>query len=63
LVGITDGAAWPSRHCTVVESVPQLNEELRVLLFQAVRELLFNIVKDAGVATAMVALAVVRWKE
>jgi len=47
----------------VVESVPQLNEELRVLLFQAVRELLFNIVKDAGVATAVVALAVVRWKE
>jgi signal transduction histidine kinase len=39
------------------ETVPLLNEDLRVLLFQLVRELLFNIVKHAGVNRARVALA------
>lgn len=37
--------------------VPLLNEDLRVLLFQTVRELLFNVVKHAGVNQAQVALA------
>jgi signal transduction histidine kinase len=35
---------------------PLLNEDVRVLLFQSVRELLFNIVKHAGVNTARVNL-------
>jgi len=35
---------------------PQLDEDLRVLIFQTVRELLFNVVKHAGVATAIVRL-------
>jgi two-component system CheB/CheR fusion protein len=39
-------------------TLPLLDEDLRVLLFQVVRELLFNIVKHAGVTTAAVALAV-----
>jgi two-component system, chemotaxis family, CheB/CheR fusion protein len=39
------------------ERLPVLNEDLRVLLFQFVRELLFNIVKHARVDTATVALA------
>jgi signal transduction histidine kinase len=38
-------------------TMPSLHEDLRVLLFQAVRELLFNTVKHAGVATALVSLA------
>jgi two-component system, chemotaxis family, CheB/CheR fusion protein len=33
---------------------PRLNEDLRVLLFQLVRELLFNIIKHADVANAAV---------
>ncbi len=40
----------------VEESIPVPNEDLRVLLFQVIRELLFNIVKHAGVATARVLL-------
>ncbi len=39
------------------QALPQLDEDLRVLLFQIVRELLFNVVKHAGVAEAAVALA------
>ena len=38
-------------------ALPRLNEDLRVLLFQTVRELLFNVVKHAGVASARVALS------
>ncbi len=38
------------------ESWPRLHEDLRVLLFQIVRELLFNIVKHASVTTAVVDL-------
>lgn len=34
----------------------ELNEELRVLVFQAVRELLFNVVKHAGAKSALVRL-------
>jgi signal transduction histidine kinase len=41
----------------VVEPLPMPGEDLRVLLFQGVRELLFNVVKHAGVAKAVVALA------
>ncbi len=37
--------------------LPRLNEDLRVLLFQTVRELLFNVVKHAGVTNARVALS------
>jgi PAS domain S-box-containing protein len=39
------------------ESMPLSDEDLRVLLFQIVRELLFNVVKHAGVRTALVTLA------
>jgi signal transduction histidine kinase len=42
---------------TAAKQLPVLNEDLRVLLFQAVRELLFNIVKHAQVDSASVALA------
>lgn len=38
------------------ECLPTLDEDMRVLIFQAVRELLFNVVKHAGVARAVVAL-------
>jgi len=38
-------------------ALPRLNEDLRVLLFQTVRELLFNVVKHAGVTSARVALS------
>jgi PAS domain S-box-containing protein len=41
-----------------VEPLPVLNEDLRVMLFQAVRELLFNIVKHAGVAAAQIDIAI-----
>ena len=34
------------------------DDDLRVLLFQIVRELLFSVVKHAGVTEAVVALAV-----
>ncbi|MFN8469126.1 MAG: PAS domain-containing protein [Caldilineaceae bacterium] len=44
---------------TAAGPLPQLDEDLRVLLFQTVRELLFNVAKHAGVAEAAVALAVV----
>ena len=37
--------------------LPRLNEDLRVLLFQTVRELLFNVVKHAGVTSARVVLS------
>lgn len=36
------------------EPLPLLNEDLRVMLFHLVRELLFNIVKHAGVDTAQI---------
>jgi two-component system CheB/CheR fusion protein len=39
------------------QPLPPLGEDLRVLLFQLVRELLFNVVKHAGVAEATVSLA------
>ena len=38
------------------DDLPRLHEDLRVLLFQTVRELLFNTVKHAGVTAAAVAL-------
>lgn len=44
---------------TVEGPRPQLDEDLRVLLFQTIRELLFNVVKHAGVAEAAVAMAMV----
>jgi two-component system, chemotaxis family, CheB/CheR fusion protein len=37
--------------------LPPLDEDVRVLLFQLVRELLFNVVKHAGVSAATVELA------
>jgi len=37
--------------------LPPLGEDLRVLLFQTIRELLFNVAKHAGVAEAAVALS------
>src|SRR5690606_1708345 len=38
-------------------NLPLPDEDLRVLLFQIIRELLFNIVKHAGVMTATVDLS------
>jgi len=38
-------------------TLPLIDEDLRVLLFQVVRELLFNVVKHAGVTTATVSMA------
>jgi two-component system CheB/CheR fusion protein len=40
------------------QPLPQLDEDLRVLLFETIRELLFNVAKHAGVAEAAVTLAV-----
>jgi two-component system CheB/CheR fusion protein len=41
----------------VAENVPVPSDDLRELLFQTIRELLFNVVKHAGVTTALVSLA------
>ena len=39
------------------ETLPPLDDDMRVLLFQFTRELLFNVVKHAAVSTAVVKLA------
>ncbi|MBX3001567.1 MAG: hypothetical protein KF893_23800, partial [Caldilineaceae bacterium] len=39
------------------DDVPVPDEDVRVLLFQIVRELLFNVVKHAGVSEAFIALS------
>jgi len=64
--GLTRTLQWLAQHMqeayglTVeVQADPQIeepNEDVRVLLFQAVRELLFNVVKHAGVPRALVRL-------
>ncbi len=41
---------------TVLEKPPTLKEEMRILIFQLVRELMFNVVKHAGVSQAQVAI-------
>jgi signal transduction histidine kinase len=42
---------------TDLQDAPGLAEDMRVLLFQSVRELLFNVVKHAGVLRATVRVA------
>jgi PAS domain S-box-containing protein len=64
--GLLEAVRWlavqmQQRHGLVVtlqteERLPRLHEDLRVLLFQIVRELLFNVVKHAGVLQAGVSL-------
>ena len=64
--GLTEAIAWLSAqmkeqydlqiHIDAKESFSNLDNHMRVLLFQAVRELLFNIVKHAGSAQATVTL-------
>ena len=64
--GLTEAIAWLSAqmkeqydlqvHLDAKESFSNLDNHMRVLLFQAVRELLFNIVKHAGSAQATVTL-------
>lgn len=64
--GLTEAVRWltvqmKEQHGLVVdvragENVPTPQNDLRVLLFQIVRELLFNIVKHAGVSQAQVSM-------
>ena len=64
--GLTEAITWLSAqmkeqydlevHIDAKESFSNLDNHMRVLLFQAVRELLFNIVKHAGSAQATVTL-------
>jgi two-component system CheB/CheR fusion protein len=64
--GLTEAIGWlaeqmrDQHHLQVTveaeESFPMANEGLRVLLFQAVRELLFNVIKHAGTNEAGVRL-------
>jgi len=64
--GLTEAIAWLSAQMKeqydlqvqldAKESFSNLDNHMRVLLFQAVRELLFNIVKHAGSAQATVTL-------
>jgi PAS domain S-box-containing protein len=44
-------------HVQATDDVPVPGEDLRVLLFQIVRELLFNVVKHAGVSEASVSVS------
>jgi two-component system, chemotaxis family, CheB/CheR fusion protein len=65
--GLVEAVRWLASHMErqfglVVDvqaetTLPILHADLRVLLFQVVRELLFNIIKHAGVSHAVVALA------
>src|SRR5690606_13219361 len=66
--GLVQALGWLQNHMennyglkvalTVVGHVELENSDLRELLFQMVRELLFNVVKHAGVAQAQVTLRV-----
>jgi two-component system CheB/CheR fusion protein len=65
--GLTEATSWLAHQMEnqyglavtieAEEELPSPDEDLRVLLFQTVRELLFNVVKHAGVTTATVALS------
>jgi PAS domain S-box-containing protein len=65
--GLTEAIGWLAsqmerQHGLAIKvqaegTLPIPDEDLRVLLFQIVRELLFNIVKHAGVSSAVVSLA------
>ena len=44
-------------HVQVVNDLPTLEDDLLILFFQIVRELLFNVVKHAGVAEAVVTIS------
>jgi signal transduction histidine kinase/AmiR/NasT family two-component response regulator len=64
--GLAAGLEWLSRwmadrhglrvNMTVDKDLPPLDEDVQVLLFESVRELLFNAVKHAGVASANVSV-------
>ena len=64
--GLTDALTWLASRMQeqhglqvelqIKEDPPQLDDHMRVLLFQAVRELLFNVVKHAGTKEAGVTL-------
>ena len=63
--GLSEGLEWLARrmlekhHFTVdlsIESSPELKEDVKVLLFEGVRELLFNAVKYAKVSQARVGM-------
>lgn len=66
--GLPEALEWLAKHMREVHNLevtvevserPQIShEEQRILLFQIVRELLFNVVKHAGVRQAQVALSV-----
>jgi PAS domain S-box-containing protein len=43
-------------HVKATESLPEVQEEMRGLLFQQVREVLFNVIKHAGVSEAEVGI-------
>jgi PAS domain S-box-containing protein len=43
-------------HVQAAESLPEIQEEMRGLLFQQVREILFNVIKHAGVSEAEVGI-------
>jgi len=67
VAGLKGALEWLARHmyerCGLlveVEADPQVepeSEDVRILLFQSVRELLFNVVKHAGVKHARIAMA------
>ena len=49
-------------HAKIDDHVDTQAEEIRALLFEASRELLFNVVKHAGVRQACLELARLRWR-
>ncbi|RPI72071.1 MAG: PAS domain S-box protein [Geobacteraceae bacterium] len=62
---LSDGLGWlarwmRSKHCfgvdLSIEAVPQLREDVKVLVFESVRELLFNALKHAQTSSARVSL-------
>ena len=65
--GLTEAVRWLATqmqeqhgltvHVAATKDVPVPNDDLRVLLFHLLRELLFNVVKHAGVAEATVSLS------
>ncbi|MEZ4730570.1 MAG: CheR family methyltransferase [Caldilineaceae bacterium] len=64
--GLVEALGWLTRQMAemqglqvalqIIQPCPVPNEDMRVLLFQSVRELLFNVVKHAGTDRAAVAL-------
>ena len=71
--GLSAGLAWLARwmgdrhglavEMTIEEDLPEVAEDVRVLLFESVRELLFNAVKHAHVRSARVHLRQISGKQ